>query len=225
MSRLAVVCVGGGRGTRFGRDKLALELGGRSVLATAVAALRAAFREAPLAVVVPAPKLRQWRERLLPLQVEAVVAGGERRQDSVRRGVDAVCSAPIDLVLIHDAARPLAHPDDMRAVVEAVSGVDGAVLCAPVADTVKRVSAEGVVEATIDRAPLRLALTPQVFRLEALRAAWASADWSREWTDESALLEESGRPVRAVDARHANPKLTTPADLPVLRALHACEGV
>jgi len=224
VSRLAVVCVGGGRGTRYGQDKLALDLGGRSVLEVSVAALRAAFPEAPLVTVVPAERCHQWRSVLGPYGVESVVAGGERRQDSVRRGVDAVCGPDVEWVVIHDAARPLAHPEDMRATAGAVDGADGAVLCAHVADTVKRVDGSDFVQATLDRGRLRLALTPQVFRVEALRRAWAATGWDREWTDESALLEEAGLRMRCVEARHANPKLTVPRDLDVLRALLASRG-
>jgi 2-C-methyl-D-erythritol 4-phosphate cytidylyltransferase/2-C-methyl-D-erythritol 2,4-cyclodiphosphate synthase len=250
----ALVCVGGGRSRRFGSDKLAEPLGGRSVLATSLLALRAAFPRPVLVAVVP-PELQQaWTERLErelgsePGQVRArlrVVAGGPRRQDSVRRGVEAAIGAVSEagvadagrpeLAVVHDAARPLVDPDDVRRVVAAVSGredVAGAILCARVADTVKRVGpgagddGGAPVLETLDRERLRLAQTPQVVRLDALHQAWRRLDQgpATEHTDEAALLEAAGFEVLAVEARRPNPKITTAADLELVRALMRLSG-
>lgn len=221
-SRVGIVCVAGGRGERFGGDKLAENLGSNTVLERSLAALRQAFPSAPLSVVVPGVRLFFWRERLgAKFEGLRCVEGGARRQDSVRRGVEAVAGSPIDFVAIHDGARPLVHPSDIRAVVEGIGNSDGCILGQAVADTVKRVDARGHVLETLPRQAIFLAQTPQVFRLEALRRAWESGDFSAEWTDEAALFESLGMTVVTVAARHANPKLTTDGDLALIRVLEA----
>ncbi len=207
-----MVCVGAGRGERFGGDKLAADLGGRSVLETSLAALKAAFPDTPMVVVLPPSRSREWRLRLRRSFPEVgCVVGGDRRQDSVRKGVAAVAGA--EVVAIHDAARPLVAPEDVRRVVAAVATADGAVLVGRIADTVKQVDGAGRVVSTLDRDRLRAAQTPQAFRREGLERAWRECDLAREWTDEAAMLEACGLEVVTVEARRPNPKITTPADL------------
>ncbi len=219
--KLGMVCVGGGRGERFGSDKLAAELGESTVLGSSIARLRGAFPAAPLAVVLPRAKLSSWRERLAPRFADVLwVAGGARRQDSVRAGVEAVAEHGIERVLVHDAARPLVDPWDVLRVADALADADGVVLCGPVVDTVKRVDELGVILGTVDRSELRLAQTPQVFRLVSLRRAWDRLDGAAEVTDEAMLLEAAGMTVRTVLTRRPNPKLTLPEDLELLRRLH-----
>ncbi len=214
---LALVCVGGGRGERFGGDKLAADVAGRTVLQRSLAALREAFPEAPIVAVVPPERLGFWVARLEgDFPSLRCIAGGERRQDSVRRGVGAVTA---EVVAIHDAARPLVDPVDVRRAVAALGGADGSILVARVADTVKRVDGRGRIVETVDRVRLRAAQTPQVFRVVALESAWRRCDLGREWTDESALLEACGLQVMTVEASRPNPKVTTPSDLELVRRL------
>jgi len=217
---IGIVCVAGGRGERFGGDKLAEQLGTTTVLERSLFALRQTFPSAPLSVVVPANRLLFWRERL-EVEGDALccVEGGARRQDSVRRGVEAVAELGVEIVAIHDGGRPLVHPSDIRAVVEGLGNADGCILGQPAADTVKRVDARGVVLETIPRQAVLLAQTPQVFRLEALLRAWDAGDSEGEWTDEAALLESLGMSVITVAAKYPNPKLTTEGDLAVIRAM------
>jgi len=217
---LAFVCVGAGRGVRFGGDKLAEMLGPRTVFASALMALSAATPEALMVVVVAETHLEFWRENLVPDFPQArFVGGGDRRQDSVRAGVLYAAQAGAEVVAIHDAARPLVDPADVQAVIGAVGGAQGAVLSARVSDTVKRVDGSDMVTDTLARDRLRFALTPQVFQIATLLEVWQRADFKRVWTDEAALLESVGIPVRSVLARHPNPKVTTEADLQVVRAM------
>ena len=218
--KLAMVCVGSGWGTRFGGDKLEERLGRQTVFATALTALTRACPEAPVVVVVPEPRLEFWRDQLSTEFPGALfVAGGSQRQDSVRAGVEMAAANGAEVVLVHDAARPLVHPDDVRGVLLALGDADGAILSAPVPDTVKRTARDGSVIETVARDDLRLAQTPQVFHVASLVEAWDKVDPIREWTDESALLELAGLRVRSVVAGHPNPKLTTASDLKLLKAL------
>ena len=217
---LAFVCVGAGRGVRFGGDKLAEMLGPRTVFATALGALARAVPEALMVVVVGDARLEFWSDHLSPEFPQArLVGGGDRRQDSVRAGVLYAAQAGAEVVAVHDAARPLVHPADVSAVIDAVGGVSGAMLSARVSDTVKRVDGNDMVVDTLARDRLRLALTPQVFQVATLMEVWQRADLKRVWTDEAALLESAGISVRSILARHPNPKVTTAADLQVVRAM------
>jgi 2-C-methyl-D-erythritol 4-phosphate cytidylyltransferase len=217
---LALVCVGGGSGRRFGGDKLAIRLGSRTVFATALNALCSGHPEAPLVVVAPAAAVKRWQAELGAMFPKAVfVAGGALRQDSVRAGVERAADLGAEVVAVHDAARPVVHPDDVRGVVEGLGQADAAILCRRVDDTVKRVGDDDMVRATVPREDLRLSLTPQVFRVESLRWAWDQAEAGSVWTDEAALLEEFGMSVRTVEAVYPNPKLTTIQDLSLLQAL------
>jgi 2-C-methyl-D-erythritol 4-phosphate cytidylyltransferase len=218
--KLALICVGGGQGTRFGGDKLLCELGGRPLLEISAAALQAAVPGVPLVIVVPRDRVAYWEGRLASRLADlTVVAGGARRQDSVRHGVEAAVVAGADTVAVHDAARPLIHPDDVRRVVRCAADHGAAVLCRRVTDTVKRVRPDGLVSRTESRDELRLALTPQVMAVSALLGAWARCGDEQEFTDEAAALEAAGIPVQAVEAVHPNPKVTTPQDLAVIRHL------
>lgn len=139
----------------------------------------------------------------------AAVAGGTTRSDSVRAGLAAVAPEAV-IVVVHDAARPLAPAALFTAVVAAVrDGADGAVPGLPVADTLKRVDGSRVV-ATVDRDGLVAVQTPQAFRAAALRAAYAAGGAA---TDDAALVEAAGGTVVVVPGDPSNLKLTTPEDL------------
>jgi 2-C-methyl-D-erythritol 4-phosphate cytidylyltransferase/2-C-methyl-D-erythritol 2,4-cyclodiphosphate synthase len=217
---LAFVCVGAGRGVRFGGDKLAEKIGPRSVMATTLGALARAVPDALIVVVVGEAKLEYWRNRLSPEIPQArIIGGGDRRQDSVRAGVLHAAQAGAEVVAVHDAARPLVDPRDVEAVISALGGAAGAILTARVADTVKKIDGNDMVIDTLSRDRLRFALTPQVFRIATLIEVWQRADPHRVWTDEAALLESAGIPVHTLLARHPNPKITTEADLEMVRAI------
>jgi 2-C-methyl-D-erythritol 4-phosphate cytidylyltransferase len=146
-----------------------------------------------------------------------VVNGGAERCHSVLNGLDMLAgkAAPDDWVLVHDAARPCVRRDDIRALISAVSAdSDGGLLGVPVADTMKRVTADGRVAATVDRGGLWHALTPQMFRLEPLRAAMLQAITSHSLvTDEASAMELAGYRPLMVQGHRDNIKITLPADL------------
>lgn len=139
----------------------------------------------------------------------AAVAGGATRSDSVRAGLAKV-PAEAAIVVVHDAARPLAAGSLFAAVIDAVrAGADGAVPGLPVPDTLKRVDRDRVV-ATVDRDGLVAVQTPQAFRAAVLRAAHSAGG---DATDDAALVEAAGGTVVVVPGDPANVKVTTPEDL------------
>ena len=211
---VAVIIVAAGSSTRFGGDKLGARVAGRSVLERAVGAMRAALPGAPLALVVRPEQLEGERVRWRGQHV-VVAAGGARRQDSVQNGFSALGPGDGTVVVIHDGARPFVPADDVARVVAAAADRGAAILVAPVVDTVKRLRADGTIEATVPRDRLARALTPQAFRAGVLRAAWAAAG-DAHWTDEAALVERQGGAVAAVPGDPRNIKVTHPEDLTVV---------
>jgi 2-C-methyl-D-erythritol 4-phosphate cytidylyltransferase len=201
------VVVAAGSGRRFGGLKQYEQIGGRTVLDRSVAAARTA---ADGVVVVLAAE----NVAAVP-GADAVVSGGATRSASVRAGLEAV---PVDaaIIVVHDAARPLAGPSLWASVIEAVrSGADAAICAVPVTDTLKRVHG-GVVAGTVDRDGLVAVQTPQAFRAAALREAHAGGG---DATDDAALVEAAGGRVVVVEGSPANVKITRREDLVVAEAL------
>jgi len=162
-------------------------------------------------VVVVLPAGIEWDGPV----VTAAVEGAETRSGSVRCGLGAVPDET-EIVVVHDAVRPIAGPGLFRAVMAAVeAGADGAVPALPIADTVKRVDGDRVVE-TVHRPGLVLVQTPQAFRADILRKAHASA---AEATDDASLVEAVGGDVRVVDGDPRNLKITTAMDLELAAAI------
>jgi 2-C-methyl-D-erythritol 4-phosphate cytidylyltransferase len=206
--RVWAVVVAAGRGDRFGGPKQYEALAGRRVVDWALEA--AAARAEGVVLVVPPERAGDVE----PVAT-AVVAGAATRSGSVRAGLAAVAESA-DVVLVHDAARPLAPPELFDAVLAAVAdGADGAVPGLPVTDTVKRVGPDGAVLETLDRRSLVSVQTPQAFRAEALRAAHAAGG---EASDDAALVEAAGGRVVVVPGAVAAAKVTERGDLPALEA-------
>ncbi len=206
MGSVWAIVVAGGGGLRFGGPKQFEDLHGRRVLDWSVAAARDACDG--VVVVVPADRVADE---------PGSVAGGPTRSASVRAGLAAV-AADAEIVVVHDAARPLAGADLFHRTVAAVrDGADAAIPGVPVTDTVKQVE-DGRVVATIDRSRLVAVQTPQAFRASVLRRAHAAEP---EATDDAALVEALGGRVVVVDGDPRNLKLTSPDDLLVARALLA----
>jgi 2-C-methyl-D-erythritol 4-phosphate cytidylyltransferase len=206
--RVWAVVVAAGRGERFGAPKQYEALGGRRVLDWALAAAR--DRAEGVVLVVPPDRAGDGEPG-----ATAVVPGGATRSGSVRAGLAAV-PPEADVVLVHDAARPLAPAELFDAVLDAVAaGADAAVPGLPVTDTVKRVAADGRVLETLDRSSLVVVQTPQAFRAAALRAAHAGGG---EASDDAALVEAAGGRVVVVPGAAAAAKVTEPSDLPAIEA-------
>lgn len=146
-----------------------------------------------------------------------IVVGGAERTDSVRAGLAAAGDA--ELVLVHDAARPLTPAPMIERVVAALrAGASAVIPVLPVADTIKRVGPDGAVEATVDRADLRAVQTPQGFTAAALRAAYDAAPGELA-TDDAGLVERAGGTVVTVPGDPLALKITTAFDLRVAEVL------
>lgn len=212
MDDVWAIVVAGGSGIRFGdgAPKQFLNLGGLRLIDRALAAASATC--GGLVAVLPAAHL----DAALTPGVVAV-AGGSTRSASVRAGLAAV-PAEAAIIVVHDAARPLAGPALFERVIAAVrAGADGAVPGVAVADTIKRVDpAGGLVLETLDRPALRAIQTPQAFAAGALRRAHAGGG---DATDDAALVEAAGGRVVVVEGDPSNLKVTGPDDMVRAEAL------
>jgi 2-C-methyl-D-erythritol 4-phosphate cytidylyltransferase len=146
-----------------------------------------------------------------------LVAGGEHRQQSVANALNSITAAPDDIVLVHDAVRPLVTIEIIRGVIDAAKKYGAAIAGLPAVDTIKQVerTAEGaIIKATIPRASIVLAQTPQGFRYSIIKKAFdeAAAD-GFSGTDEASLAERSGQEVAVVMGSPKNLKITAPGDM------------
>ncbi|MFN0093748.1 MAG: 2-C-methyl-D-erythritol 4-phosphate cytidylyltransferase [Dehalococcoidia bacterium] len=204
------IIVAAGSSTRFGGDKLLVELAGRPVLAWTLAAYEAAGNVGRI-IVVTAEERRATVEALgqqwAPRKFAGTVPGGARRRDSVEAGLRASKSR---YVAVADGARPLTTPDAIDRCIAAAQGHPGAILAIPVTDTIKEV-ADGRITGHPDRARLWAAQTPQVV----LRQAWleAAAASDGDETDDAAMLSRLGLECRVVEGSPENLKVTRPLDL------------
>ncbi|HEX7543539.1 MAG TPA: 2-C-methyl-D-erythritol 2,4-cyclodiphosphate synthase [Candidatus Limnocylindrales bacterium] len=220
----AIVVAAGSSIRMGGLDKLDADLAGRSVLRRSIEALAEAGVEKIAVVTSPARIQEVAAAGWLPDAVVAIVAGGERRQESVAAGVAALAemTAPSDdpVILVHDAARPLVTPTLVRAVAQATLTNGAAIPVLPVTETLKRLEGDLVSE-TVDRTSVVAAQTPQGVRRSVLERAYAMfpPDGAENWTDEASLLEACTIAVHVIPGEATNLKVTVPADLERARAI------
>ena len=223
----SAIIVAAGSGVRLGRSepKAFVKIGGRTMLSYSlrVVASVAAIRE--LVITVPEGFEDAARAEVTATSVRIpvkITCGGAERQDSVRIAL-ALTSSDSDVVVVHDAARPLATATMFEACLEAASRAGGAIAAIPLADTLKRV-VDGAIVETIARAGLWQAQTPQAFRRDILVAAHRRAvDQRILATDDADLVERNGIRVEVIEGSTANIKITTPPDLAIAEALVAAE--
>lgn len=225
-SRAIAVIPAAGAGLRMGgpHAKQFLDLEGKPLLAVTLETFEKCPAVEAIVLVVPGGDMdycrREIVERYGIRKVSRLVQGGPRRQDSVRMGLNAV-EGHCDLVVIHDAVRPLITRDVIVRVVEAAGKLGAAVTGLQAKDTVKEVDALGRVVKTYDRRHVWLVQTPQAFRYRDLLAAHEAAirdNWGGV-TDDAGLVERMGLPVSVVAGAEDNIKITTPHDLELARFL------
>ena len=222
---VGVIIVAAGRGQRLGGDrpKQFVDLGGRTMLRRSVDAFDRHPDVAEIVVVLPAELVADGASLIGATSRSCrVAAGGERRQDSVRAGLLPL-SPDIDLLLVHDAARPFADAALIDRVIAGARETGAAVPAVPARETVKRVPrGSSLIGETMPRQEIWLAQTPQGFRRDVFMAALAAAAPDAEFTDEAMLAERAGYAVRVVQGDEHNVKITTPEDLSAARA--RCAG-
>ncbi len=214
MSRNTVIIVAAGQGSRMGGDlpKQYLSLGGVPVIHRTAQAFTEHPDIASVTAVIRLDARNLYDEAIAGLDLLPPVAGGERRQDSVRMGLESLAGSPPDKVLIHDAARPFIDADTITAVLAALDQGPGAIAAVPVTDTLKRGS-HGHIESTLDRSGLWRAQTPQGFRFAEILDAHRTAASGPELTDDAAVAEQAGLGVALALGSENNFKITTQEDL------------
>lgn len=212
MSGAIVIVPAAGTGTRFGGDlpKQFREVGGKPIVQRVIE--RFLLDERVARVIVPVSE--EWLAVVSPGSSERVqfVAGGATRQQSVRRGLDAVGHG-FDIVAVHDAVRPFFTTETFHALLDAAAKFGAAFPGLPVTDTIHAVDGGRIVD-TPDRHRLYAAQTPQCFRIDVLRDVMAHAEQNDDdTTDEAGLAAKYGHAVRLVPGDPMNFKITRPEDL------------
>ena len=224
LGRVAAIIAAGGKGVRAGTpvNKQFVEIGGKPILAHTLRAFEKCDVVEEVVVVAPGDWLFFVAEEIVDRhgfrKVRRVVEGGAERQDSVYEGLKAL-DEDVEVVLIHDAARPFVTEREIRQVAEAARESGAAICAVRPRDTVKRGS-EKVVESTLPRGELWLVQTPQGFRRELILRAYERArKESFLGTDDAGLVERLGEEVVVVEGSYRNFKITTPEDLELARLL------
>ena len=218
MSQFAVILAAAGMSQRF-RDphykKTVVPLAGRPLWMYAAEAFSNRNDVAQIIMVIAAEDRESFVEKFggnLALLGAQLVLGGATRAESVQNGLKEV-RADIPFVAIHDAARPCISEVWIDAVFSKAKATGAAILATPCNATLKRVNTQQEIEATVPRDRLWLAQTPQVFRTELLRAAYAKHPNPAQATDDASIVESYGHPVHIVEGSPLNIKVTTKADM------------
>jgi 2-C-methyl-D-erythritol 4-phosphate cytidylyltransferase len=218
---VGAIIAAAGRSERMGgRDKLFAVVGGKPLLAHTLIAFDVCRGVDRVVLVLSPENMERGRELVAEAglgKVAAVCQGGERRQDSVCNGLEALASC--QWVVVHDGARPLVTAGLIERGLEAAKETGAAIAALPIADTVKEVEPPGLIGRTLSRGQLWAAQTPQVFRYDILREAHQRAQG--EATDDAALVEKAGYRVKVFEGSSRNIKVTTAADLDIVEAFLA----
>ena len=216
------VIVAGGSSRRMGFNKLTADLEGRPVVAWTIDA----FNDCPAVdaiVLVCAASAQSELEKIArdasPKKLHSIVAGGAHRHLSVAEGLANV-PEDVAMIVVHDAARPLVTCDMIDRCLDSARN-NGAAACArPVTDTLKRINDEEFIIESIDRTNLWAVETPQAFRADLLRKAYAEVIATGGYvSDETSAVQAAGAPVALVDTRGWNGKITFPSDLELARTI------
>ena len=225
MVKIAAIVPAAGSGSRMGIEtkKQFLSLAGTPLVGYALKKMEECPAIASIVIVVSPGEEEYCRsavvDKLGLKKVAAIVPGGKERQDSVYNGLLAL-SHDTDIVVVHDGARPLFSAETLAAVIAAAQ-VHGAATCAvPAKDTIKLANDDGFVTSTLPRARTWLVQTPQAFRYELIIEAHRRAHEENIFaTDDTALVETFGGPIKLVMGSYENIKITTPEDLDVALAI------
>jgi 2-C-methyl-D-erythritol 4-phosphate cytidylyltransferase len=221
---LSVIIVAAGSSQRMGFDKLLALLGDSPVLAHTIDAFERTESVKEIILVARTERVDEFQELVRQnafQKVRHVIPGGERRQDSVRRGIQSV-SPKATFIAVHDAARPLITPEQIERVFELARTHGGAALAEPITNTLKRADENGVVTGGVPRENLYAMQTPQIFERSLLDKAYAAVAASNlSVTDEVSAVEKIGAKVVLLPNEEWNVKITYPRDLLLAQAVLA----
>ena len=215
---LSVIIVGGGSSQRMGFDKLFAVIAGEPVIAHAIRAFERATSISEIVVVAR----EHWHDEIKKIasgaefkKIRAIVPGGERRQDSVRAGLDRI-DRDAQYVAMHDAARPLITPTQIERAFKQCRVHGAAALAQPVNNTLKRVDADLLVIGSVDRHQLYAMQTPQIFERKLIEDAYCAVYAENIFvTDEVSAVERLGHRIALVLNDDFNFKITYLRDLPI----------
>ena len=226
-SKVCTLIPAAGKGTRMAHalKKPYLKLGEKPILAHTIQKFEQNTAVDAIYVIVDEVDSNHCRKTVLEpysfTKVQQLVVGGETRQQSVYNGVQ-VLSADVDFVIVHDGVRPFVTDETIFACLTAADKCGAAVSAVPVKDTIKVADENCFINDTPDRERLWAVQTPQIFRKSLLEAAHQTAQ-ERQFTatDDAALVEQLGFPVKLVKGSYANVKITTPVDMQVAEVLRS----
>ena len=217
MSAGAIVVAAGSSSRMGGVDKIMAPLCGRPLVTHSLDAFEGSPLVARVVLVVPPAGIDAHRGLVSERGYGKVqvVRGGERRQDSVRNGLDAL--GAVEWTIVHDGARPCIDAAMIEIGLQAAKATGAAAPAQPLSDTIKEIDDSGMVVRTLTRDRLRAAQTPQVFSTALLRRAHEQIQ--EDVTDDAAMIEMTGGPVRLFAGSTENLKVTTPLDLEIAEAI------
>ena len=214
MNKVSAIILAAGNGSRFGEKKQFKELNGKPIWFYSLNTFIQSESVDELILVIPNDSLETLKQSQVFTSLNKtnnikLVSGGESRKDSVFNGLKVVKKA-IDIVCIHDAARPFIKASYIKHSVEACSEFDGAIIAIPSVDTVKKVDKQ-IIKNTIDRESLWMAQTPQTFKKDKLLYAIKNSS-HLNITDESMLMEEANFKIKLIEGDQSNFKITNVID-------------
>ena len=226
LNQVIAIIPAAGIGARMSSDqaKQFIDLCGKPILAVTLNHFQKCSLVDKIVVVVSEDDVdycnREIVDRYKQSKVCMVVAGGKRRQDSVRKGLESVGDL-CKWVLIHDGVRPLVTTGLIEKVIKATKKFRAVITGLPVKETVKELDDQGMVSQSVHRSHLWLIQTPQIFQFEDINLAHQKAiqDGWKEATDDAFLIEKMGIPVKIIEGEENNIKITTPQDLDIARFL------
>jgi 2-C-methyl-D-erythritol 4-phosphate cytidylyltransferase len=218
---VGVIIVAGGSGKRMGGSlpKQLSIIGGKPILAHTINAFRQALPASRIVVVLPSEHIDFWKNLSARFEVakHSIVEGGAERFYSVKNGIEALSDA-VDLIAVQDGVRPFATKELILNAVACAAEKGSAIPVVKAVDSYR--SVEGEASHIIDRTPLRIVQTPQIFAAPILRAAY-DTDFRSEFTDDASVVEYSGEKISLCEGDSLNIKITTPNDLLLANAIIA----
>lgn len=217
--RVGIIIVAGGSGSRMGGTlpKQFSLVGGEPILARTINNFRKALPASRIVVVLPAEYIEFWKNFSARFNVakHSVIEGGKERFHSVKSGIESL-SCELDLIAVQDGVRPFASKDMILRAVECASKNGSAIPVVKAVDSYRAI--EGEESKIVDRTPLRIVQTPQIFAAPILRAAY-DTPFRADFTDDASVVEYSGEKVTLCEGEYTNIKITTPSDLVIAEAI------